>query len=355
MPVSTAYHGASVTAPVPRRRPSDKLLPLPPSAGGLARAGCLASQPRAGSTQGHLCATARGAAPPPPDAASQRRLHSERAGSDVPPSPPAPRAADSARRGPRHPEPPHRTQHRVRPRCGGERPPGRDAGRGRRAHTYRLPGSGRHGDGEQRPGPARLGGCRLPGGLPPPLGQPVPHIPGESPPSRAAQLPPPPPHRRRSGPAAGPQPPHRLRTGRGAQAAAPPQEAAQGSHTRRSAPATGGRSPPGCRQKPREKRGRGGEARGPCSPRPTPPAPLRRRGRRCGRSDALHPAYPRSQRRGWRHRLPRWLRQAVPEGRPWAGRDSRGRQRDVLCPQRAATELAEIRTWRTGTGPNPGS
>nr|XP_021141504.1 fibroblast growth factor 20 [Columba livia] len=119
VPASTAYHGASVTAPVPRRRPSDKLLPLPPSPGGPARAGCLASQPRAGSTQGHLCATARGAAPPPPDAASQRRLHSERAGSDVPPSPPAPPAADSVRQGPQHPEPPHRAQHRAGPRCGG--------------------------------------------------------------------------------------------------------------------------------------------------------------------------------------------------------------------------------------------
>lgn len=238
MPASTAYHGASVTAPVPRRRPSDKLLPLPPSPGGPARAGCLASQPRAGSTQGHLCATARGAAPPPPDAASQRRLHSERAGSDVPPPHRLPRQLTAPGGVPGTPS---RPTERSTERGRGAEVRGRRAitGRGRRAHTYRLPGSGRHGDGEQRPGPARLGGCRLPRGLPSPLGQPVPHIPGESPPSRAAQLPPPPPHRRRPGPAAGPQPPHRLRTGRGAQAAAPPQEAAQGSHTRRSAPATG--------------------------------------------------------------------------------------------------------------------
>lgn len=114
-----------------------------------------------------------------------------------------------------------------------------------RLPTYRLLGGGRHRDGEQRPGSARLGGCRLPGGLPPPLGQPVPRVAGDSRSSRRrsrcpAQLPPPPP---RPGPAAGPQPPAGLGAGRGAQATAPPQEGAQGGHGRGSAPLTGARSP----------------------------------------------------------------------------------------------------------------
>lgn len=117
-----------------------------------------------------------------------------------------------------------------------------------RLPTYRLLGGGRHRDGEQCPGSARLGGCRLPGGLPPPLGQPVPRVAGDSRSSRRcrrrrpAQLPPPPP---RPGPAACPQPPAGLGAGRGAQAAAPPQEGAQGGHGRGSAPLTGARSPRG--------------------------------------------------------------------------------------------------------------
>lgn len=259
---------------------------------------------------------------------------------------PVPQAADSARRGPRHAEPPRRARH------GGERPAGREAGGARRAHTYRLLGSGRHGDGEQRPGPARLGGRRLPGGLPPPLGQPVPHVAGQSPPRRRpAQLPPPPPQPRRPGPAAGPQPPRRLRAGRGAQAAAPPQEGAQSGHGRRSAPATGGPSPRGCRQKPREKRRRGGEARGPSSPRPAPPAPppppplplaglpARRRG------SAARPPALAAHWRGCRHPLNGGGRR--PRGGGRGARPSLGtgssRQPQVLCRRRAAAKLVGVR------------
>lgn len=75
----------------PDGRTGDKLLPLPSSPGeNLPAQAASPPSPGAGSTQGHLCATARGAAPPPPAASRRRRFHSGGAGSDVPPSPPAP-------------------------------------------------------------------------------------------------------------------------------------------------------------------------------------------------------------------------------------------------------------------------
>lgn len=149
---------------------------------------------------------------------------------------------------------------------------GRGAGRARRAHTYRLLGSGRHRDGEQRPSSTRLGGCRLPGWLPPPLGQLIARVAGESRPRRPAQLPPPPPRPGWPGPAAGPQPPCRRGARCGAQAAAPPQEGTQGGHGRRSAPVTGGQSPHGRPEKTSRETGKGW---GRESPRQSPPPPAR--------------------------------------------------------------------------------
>lgn len=148
---------------------------------------------------------------------------------------------------------------------------GRGAGRARRAHTYRLLSSGRHGDGEQRPSSARLGGCRLPGGLPPPpLGQLIARVAGESRPRSPAQLPPPPARPGRLGPAAGPQPPRRRGARCGAQAAAPPHEGTQGGHGRRSAPVTGGHNH---RRRPKKTSRETGKGWGRESPRQSPPPP----------------------------------------------------------------------------------